>query len=95
MGNSADENVKTLTRAQEIFKRATFEYQNLIRDILKEERDVIERGCHGPGAQSVTSRNLWPAHENHGTGDCARERGTQGLWVTINRPVRIRLCRAA
>lgn len=30
-----------LTRAQEIFKSATPEYQNLIRDVLKEERDVM------------------------------------------------------
>lgn len=32
---------KTLTRAQEIFKSAKPEYQTLIRDILKEERDVM------------------------------------------------------
>lgn len=32
---------KTLTRAQEIFKSARPEYQTLIRDILKEERDVM------------------------------------------------------
>ena len=32
---------KKLTRAQEIFKSATPEYQSLIRDILKEERDVM------------------------------------------------------
>lgn len=32
---------KTLTRAQEIFKNARPEYQALIRDILKEERDVM------------------------------------------------------
>lgn len=32
---------KKLTRAQEIFKSATPEYQNLIRDVLKEERDVM------------------------------------------------------
>ena len=30
-----------LTRAQEIFKGAKPEYQNLIREILKEERDVM------------------------------------------------------
>jgi hypothetical protein len=30
-----------LTRAQAIFKSATPEYQTLIRDILKEERDVM------------------------------------------------------
>lgn len=29
------------TRAQEIFKQANQEYQALIRDILKEERDVM------------------------------------------------------
>ena len=32
---------KTLTRAQEIFKSAKPEYQTLIREILKEERDVM------------------------------------------------------
>ena len=32
---------KKLTRAQEIFKEASPEYQTLIRDILKEERDVM------------------------------------------------------
>ena len=32
---------KTLTRAQELFKSAKPEYQALIRDILKEERDVM------------------------------------------------------
>jgi hypothetical protein len=32
---------KTLSRAQEIFKGAKAEYQALIRDILKEERDVM------------------------------------------------------
>jgi hypothetical protein len=31
----------TLTRAQEIFKSAKPEYQALIREILKEERDVM------------------------------------------------------
>lgn len=30
-----------LTRAQEIFKSAKSEYQTLIREILKEERDVM------------------------------------------------------
>ena len=29
------------TRAQEIFKEAPVEYQTLIRDILREERDVM------------------------------------------------------
>lgn len=33
--------LKKLTRAQEIFKAAPQEYQMLIRDILKEERDVM------------------------------------------------------
>jgi len=32
---------KKLTRAQEIFKMSSPEYQALIRDILKEERDVM------------------------------------------------------
>ncbi|MCM8566471.1 hypothetical protein [Thauera linaloolentis] len=32
---------KRLTRAQEIFKAAQPEYQALIRDVLKEERDVM------------------------------------------------------
>lgn len=36
-----DEPTKKLTRAQEIFKSAKPEYQTLIRDILKEERDVM------------------------------------------------------
>ncbi len=35
---------KTLTRAQEIFKSAKPEYQTLIRDILKDERDVMYMG---------------------------------------------------
>ncbi|TWJ26534.1 hypothetical protein [Geobacter argillaceus] len=35
------ETIKKLTRAQEIFKSATPEYQALIREILKEERDVM------------------------------------------------------
>lgn len=35
------ETTKKLTRAQEIFKAASPEYQTLIRDILKEERDVM------------------------------------------------------
>lgn len=35
------EQTKKLTRAQEIFKSSTPEYQALIRDILKEERDVM------------------------------------------------------
>jgi len=35
------EQQKTLTQAQEIFKKAKPEYQTLIRDILKDERDVM------------------------------------------------------
>lgn len=35
------EPTKKLTRAQEIFKTAAPEYQTLIREILKEERDVM------------------------------------------------------
>lgn len=35
------EETKKLTRAQELFKSASSEYQTLIRDILKEERDVM------------------------------------------------------
>ena len=35
------ESLKKLTRAQEVFKAASPEYQTLIRDILKEERDVM------------------------------------------------------
>jgi len=35
------EATKKLTRAQELFKSAPPEYQTLIRDILKEERDVM------------------------------------------------------
>lgn len=41
----ADSNTKTsqgsLSRAQEIFKEAKPEYKELIRDFLKEERDVM------------------------------------------------------
>lgn len=35
------ESTKKLTRAQELFKAAPEEYQTLIREILKEERDVM------------------------------------------------------
>jgi hypothetical protein len=35
------EPAKKLTRAQELFKSAPPEYQTLVRDILKEERDVM------------------------------------------------------
>lgn len=41
MSNSAEIKSHRLTRAQEIFKAAKPEYQNLIRDVLKEERDVM------------------------------------------------------
>lgn len=37
----SEEQTKNLTRAQTIFKSAKPEYQTLIRDILKEERDVM------------------------------------------------------
>lgn len=33
--------IRKLTQAQEIFKAAIPEYQTLIRDILKDERDVM------------------------------------------------------
>jgi len=35
------ETIKKLTRAQELFKSSSPEYQTLIRDVLKEERDVM------------------------------------------------------
>lgn len=35
------EATRQITRAQAIFKDAKVEYQTLIRDILKEERDVM------------------------------------------------------
>lgn len=41
MSNDATSTTRSLTRAQEIFKAAKPEYQTLIRDILKEERDVM------------------------------------------------------
>lgn len=41
MTDHQTEQIKKLTRAQEIFKSAITEYQSLIRDILKEERDVM------------------------------------------------------
>lgn len=41
MPDHQPEQLRKLTRAQEIFKSATPEYQSLIRDILKEERDVM------------------------------------------------------
>lgn len=41
MTQSSETETRKLTRAQEIFKSAKPEYQALIRDILKEERDVM------------------------------------------------------
>ena len=41
MSEPSDATPKGLTRAQEIFKSAKPEYRELIRDILKEERDVM------------------------------------------------------
>lgn len=41
MSNESKQISHSMTRAQEIFKSATSEYQNLIREILKEERDVM------------------------------------------------------
>lgn len=41
MAEPAIDSKKSLTRAQEIFKSSMPEYQTLIRDILKEERDVM------------------------------------------------------
>jgi hypothetical protein len=41
MADITKEKTKSLTRAQEIFKTASPEYQVLIKDILKEERDVM------------------------------------------------------
>jgi hypothetical protein len=39
--DTAQEGSKKLTRAQEIFKNSKPEYQALIRDILKVEREVM------------------------------------------------------
>jgi len=39
--DNTSEAARRLTRAQEIFKNAKPEYQALLRDILKEERDVM------------------------------------------------------
>lgn len=39
--NESGETARKLTRAQEIFKSAKPEYQALLRDILKEEREVM------------------------------------------------------
>ena len=41
MNNSTDASEKKLTRAQEIFKCADPNYQTLIRDILKDERELM------------------------------------------------------
>lgn len=41
MTDLTHEQAKSLTRAQEIFRGAKPEYQDLLRDILKEERDVM------------------------------------------------------
>jgi len=40
-GSDQDALPKKLTRAQEIFKAASQDYQNLIRDALKDEREVM------------------------------------------------------
>jgi hypothetical protein len=37
----SNEKTKSLTRAQTIFKAASEQYQELIKDILREERDVM------------------------------------------------------
>lgn len=39
--DSEKKDQKTLTRAQAIFKSAKPEYQTLIREVFKEERDVM------------------------------------------------------
>lgn len=41
MSKSIDECARQLSRAQEIFKGAKAEYKELIREFLKEERDVM------------------------------------------------------
>lgn len=41
MSNTIEKHEQKLTRAQAIFKSANPECQTLIRDILKEERDVM------------------------------------------------------
>ena len=41
MSNDSTSIGRSITRAQEIFKAANPEYQALIRDVLKEERDVM------------------------------------------------------
>ena len=41
MTDGSGEQPKKLTTAQELFKNASPEYQALIRDVLKEEREVM------------------------------------------------------
>lgn len=41
MTDSSGDQPKKLTAAQELFKSAPPEYQALIRDVLKEEREVM------------------------------------------------------
>jgi hypothetical protein len=41
MNKNEFKEVNEITRAQQIFKTSKSEYQALIRDILKEERDVM------------------------------------------------------
>lgn len=41
MTDPSDTSTQKLTGAQEIFKNAKPEYQTLIRDILKDERDLM------------------------------------------------------
>jgi hypothetical protein len=41
MANVDDQTARNLSRAQEIFKSAKPEYKELIREFLKEERDVM------------------------------------------------------
>lgn len=41
MTDPSDTSIQKLTGAQEIFKNAKPEYQTLIRDILKDERDLM------------------------------------------------------
>ena len=41
MNDGGPDSSRTLTRAQQIFRAASPQYQDLIREILKEERDVM------------------------------------------------------
>ncbi len=41
MENLDDQAARSLTHAQEVFKNAKPEYKELIREFLKEERDVM------------------------------------------------------